>query len=106
MPNSYSMLPKYKWSKLSAWQKGGLVGVIFGLLENLLFLIFGDNILGFWADFTSEIIGNPICDLLNMDIGEECGWFFFFWGFIIFPVIYGIIGMLIGLFISKVKPKK
>ena len=91
------------WSKLKLWQKGGIIGFIFGLIVSL-----GGSllpILGLFLIFLSLLIIFIFAGL-NMLSDDP-------WGpegiaaiaFLLSPIFYALIGALIGLIIGKVKKK-
>ena len=82
---------KTPWKRLKTWQKGAILGGIFGLLQIILFFL-GDSI-----SFSFYFLGNEqlpeflilplkpllyflnfiLCDMWGVDAGESCGWVFF-----------------------------
>jgi len=96
-----------KWKYL---QEGGLIGasvgfVIYGISTASIVTVSGAP-RTFWSYQFIEIVqdfgANQFCSLVRL-ILEECGLAFALFSWIIFPLVYGIIGALIGLIVGKSK---
>ena len=90
------------WKKLSYLKKGILIGALFG------FIIYIFTFNNYSQDtLFNQVIGNlgyfTFCKILKADIGEDCGWGFIVNGWLLLPIVYAIIGIIIGLFIKKIK---
>ena len=96
-------LLKTWWQRKSYWQKGLIVGLIFGVFIYFSIFIFMDN--EFLAEPVWSISGLPLCSVFDIKSGEPCGWIVIGYGLFLFPLVYGLIGALIGLIIGKVKGK-
>ena len=86
------------WGKLKYWQKGAIIGVIFGLAQPFIMFFEGLYVLFGWEYFL-------FCNVLKLEPGEPCGWAILSEGFIIFPIVYGLFGVLTGFVIDKIKGK-
>ena len=80
---------------------GLIIGGFLGVLQNPIILVLEDT--NFFLLHLIDKEFDYICNLFNKGIGEPCGWFMLFWGFIIFPLVYGIIGGLIGFIVRIFK---
>ncbi len=89
---------KLKSIKHSFLLKGLIVGFIFGLAIYFNFFFTDSNSIAWFFGYT------PFCSFFGNS--DECYYGAFFFGWIIFPVIYGLIGALIGFFIDKFKQRK
>ncbi|NQV09127.1 hypothetical protein HQ529_04710 [Candidatus Woesearchaeota archaeon] len=91
------------WKNLQYWKRGLIFGLIFGLLIYFFSLFFEIEYLGTLLWWLS---GTIICFMFKADTGEGCAFTFVIFGWIILPLLYGLIGALIGLLIEKIKSKK
>lgn len=79
------------------------IGLVVGFFHNILLLMVQDtdNLL---SRFYSWEYSN-FCRIFGVGAGEHCGYIFFFEGFIIFPLLFCIAGILIGISVDLIKTK-
>ncbi|HLD15771.1 MAG TPA: hypothetical protein VJB94_04315 [Candidatus Nanoarchaeia archaeon] len=99
---------KDRWKKLPIWGKGLFIGMIFGLFKVPFFVLFGEKLGLPVIVYTifSKVPDEALCNLLRLGIGESCGFFVIFYGFIYNPIFYGIIGGIIGFLYALFKNEK
>ena len=90
----------FKWNKMKYWQKGLIIGLICGFL----LYVFSFSGMGFGVIFW-WMTGTVMCVLFNFE-GHGCFFAFLYFGWFFFPILYGLVGALIGLLIDKYKPAK
>lgn len=94
------------WKKLDYWKKGGIIGFIFGLFIYFINYVTSGSIkynslLDNIIEIFSIITLNPIC--LPFGLSDDCFFLLFFVGWILIPIFYAIIGIVIGLIYGKTK---
>ncbi|MBI2102173.1 hypothetical protein HYT53_06195 [Candidatus Woesearchaeota archaeon] len=93
------------WKKLKYWQKGGVIGLIIGLVKIPFFVLMGESMPSIFVYYAGLIPDQMLCNFLNLGSGESCGWFALIYGFIYNPIFFGMIGMILGLCYSLIKKK-
>ena len=94
---------KKLWNQFPLWLKGLSIGLILGLIKIPFFIIFGEILSSKLVYFLGKIPDELLCNLFSLGIGEKCGFFVLFYGFIYNPIFYGIMGGIIGLLCQKLK---
>jgi hypothetical protein len=89
------------WEKLNYWQKGGVVGAIFGLIILLLIWKLAIEPFTLSNEVAKILVGVPTFLALFIPVESELTIYVFVLGI----VFYSLIGILIGLIIGKVKRK-
>ena len=92
------------WNKLKYWKIGAVIGALLGFLHNPLLIVVQDSNNLFGKFFDKEY--NIFCHTLNLEWGEPCGFVYFFGGFLLFPLICGIIGGIVGWIAELIISKK
>lgn len=93
------------WKELSYWKKGIYIGLVVGFLKMPFLLFFGEYIPDRIGSLITKIPDEMLCNFFDLGIGEKCGWFFLFFGFLYNPIFFGIIGGVLGLTHKKSKGK-
>ena len=87
------------WKKLKYWQKGGIIGLLVGLIPYLAFDIFPFlAVLAILPMIVISLLVGPQSDPLAIE-GIAA------YALIISPIFYLILGFIIGLIIGKLKKK-
>ncbi len=86
------------WTKLSYWKKGAFFGFVLGLLIYSTIILIDYNILIWWWFGTT-----PICYLFGST--DSCFYLMLFAGWIVFPIVYGLAGTILGLLIGNLRGK-
>ena len=90
------------WGKLEYWKRGGLIGILLGLFIYLLTFngseqtIWYNQLIGHFGYFT-------FCKIFKAGPGGDCGWGFVLIGWILLPIIYGIICLSLGLVANRIR---
>ena len=98
------LLFKKVWRNLPYLVKGGVMGGVgIGILKIPFFILFGDMLPAKLVYFLGKMPDELLCNLFNLGIGEKCGFFVLFYGFIYNPIFYGLIGIIVGLLCQKLR---
>lgn len=77
--------------KKKLWLKYGLIGFSISILHHIILLIIQDSNLFLVRFYDLEFY--IFCNTFKFGAGEPCGWAILFW----IPIVYTIIGVLIGI---------
>ena len=91
------------WKRLEYWKKGGIIGILFGLLKLPFFLLSGEILPNFIYTLLTKIPDEFICNLFKFRLGEECGFFSLYYGWLYNPIFYGITFFIMGFLWGKIK---
>lgn len=87
------------WNKLKYWQKGGVIGLIFGIfIQIFMFMFFGsyNNLLN-WLHFGALVISS-----LSSPLNDQTGKIIPFLTIILW---YGLLGLILGSILNLIKKK-
>ena len=82
---------------MSYWLKGGIIGLIVGILLTILLIVFSPTICG---QFISEV------ESVYQSQGIACNYNLIKNLFLAIPVISALIGVIIGFIVGKIKQNK
>ena len=89
------------WKKLKYWQKGGVIGILFGFLVGLIMFLLLANL--YRLGFALLILHMFIFCTHTPYSSDQCAFLVGVLGWLIFPIFYGIVGVIIGFIIGKIK---
>ena len=87
------------WKKLKYWQKGGLIGMLAGLIIYLLSFGSPESPV---TNFIWLLGAKEFCGLFKLS-GESCAFIYIFFGWLFLIVVYGLIGLGVGFTINKIR---
>ena len=96
------------WNKLKYWQKGGIIGLLVGLIPYLAFYLFNVDMFPFLAIPLAIPVILPMI-VISLLVGSQSDPLAIegiaAYALIISPIFYLILGFIIGLIIGKLKKK-
>ncbi|MFC1800449.1 hypothetical protein ACFLYT_00175 [Nanoarchaeota archaeon] len=102
---------KNKWGKIDSWIKGSIIGLIIGVSYIPFGLGVGSSSYSFFLwraifylwDLVAGVYLAIHCKLLSIPQGESCAFSAMYGSLLVIPLLFLIIGGLIGLLVDKSK---
>jgi len=88
------------WKKQRFWVKGGFFGIITALI---IYILSFSLLRGRLGQLLWLIAGKPFCALFKSELGEPCAFDYLIFGWLFLMILYGLIGVIIGFTIDKIK---